>query len=409
MTVISNQQQPVIIIGAGPVGLCLALYLAQREVRSCLIERFDHQTFVDQEARAGSIHPATLEMLAELGLYENLERRGLIAPTFQYWDRESDHMFAEFDHSVLAGDTRFPYVLQCERTKVIDEAMQILQQTKFCDVRMSTEFLSFTQDDKGVTAVVTDTAGNEEQIRGSHIVSCEGGRSIVRKMLNIEFEGYTYPERTLTVAVNYDFDKVRGYSYRNYLSDPAQWSNLFKWTQPERWRVHFPTNIDDAPEKVLSDEHIEEQMQKFLPSDQPYEIVHRTLYTVHQRVAATFRVGRAILAGDSAHVNSPIGGMGMNSGIHDAVNLGEKLCGILSGRYSEDVLDRYTRQRRHVAVNHTRLQTERNKKLLAEKDPATRKRNHDSLRRNAEDPKLAREFLLRTSLLNSVREAAAIE
>ncbi len=150
-------------------------------------------------------------------------------------------------------------------------------------------------------------------------------------------------------------------------------------------------------------------MQKFLPRDQSYEIVHRTLYTVHQRVAATFRIGRAILAGDSAHVNSPIGGMGMNSGIHDAVNLGEKLCGILSGLYTEDVLDRYTRQRRHVAVNHTKLQTERNKKLLTEKDPAARQRNHDHLHRTAEDPKLARDYLLRTSLMNSVREAAAIE
>jgi len=409
MSVTPKKPLPVIIIGAGPVGLCLALYLAQREVRSCLIERFDDQTFIDQEARAGSIHPATLEMLADLGLYERMERRGLIAPKFQYWDRETDHMFAEFDHAVLSGDTRFPYVLQCERTKIIDEAMQVLRQSKFCDIRMSTEFLSFTQDADSVEAVVTDTAGTEERIRGSFIVSCEGGRSIVRKTLNIDFEGYTYPERTLTVAINYDFDKARGYSYRNYLSDPEQWSNLFKWTQPERWRVHFPTNIDDAPDKVLSDEHIQKQMQKFLPRDQPYEIVHRTLYTVHQRVAATFRAGRAILAGDSAHVNSPIGGMGMNSGIHDAVNLGEKLCGILSGLYQNDVLDRYTRQRRHVAVNHTKLQTERNKKLLTEKDPAARQRNHDHLHRTAEDAKLAREFLMRTSLLNSVREAAAIE
>ncbi len=400
---------PVVIIGAGPVGLCLALYLAQREVRSCLIERYDHQTFVDQEARAGSIHPATLEMLDDLGLYRRMERRGLIAPKFQYWDREHDEMFAEFDHAALREDTRFPYVLQCERTKIIDEAMQLLTQSKHCDIRMSTEFLSFTQNADGIEAVVADTAGTEERIRGSFIVSAEGGRSIVRKSLDIEFEGYTYPERTLTVAVCYDFDKAHGYTYRNYISDPEQWSNLFKWTQPERWRVHFPTNIDDTPEKVLSDEHIQEQLQRFLPSDKPYEVVHRTLYTVHQRVAATFRVGRALLAGDAAHINSPIGGMGMNSGIHDAVNLGEKLVGILSGRDSMDVLDRYTRQRRHVAVNHTKVQTERNKKLLAEKDPQVRSRNHDAMRRTAGDPRLAREFLLRTSLLNSVREAAAIE
>ena len=403
-------KQPVIIVGAGPVGLCLALYLAQHGVRSCVIERLDAQGFVDQEARAGSIHPATLEMLDDLGLYQRLERRGLIAPTVQYWDRETGAMFAELDHAVLRNDTRFPYVLQCERTKIIDEAMQVLRETGLSDIRMATEFVSFTQDGdggEGVEALVSH-AGGEERLRGSYIVSAEGGRSIVRKALDIEFEGYTYPERTLTVAVAYDFDKARGYCYRNYLSDPQQWSNLFKWTQPERWRVHFPTQIEDPPEKILSDAYIQAQLQRFLPRDQPYEVVHRTTYTVHQRIAVNFRVGRAIQAGDAAHVNSPIGGMGLNSGVHDAINLGEKLCDILSGRTSDDVLDRYTRQRRHVAVNHTKAQTERNKKLLAEKDPAVRKKNHDQIRRTAEDPALSREYLLRTSLINSLKEAAAI-
>jgi 3-(3-hydroxy-phenyl)propionate hydroxylase len=179
--------------------------------------------------------------------------------------------------------------------------------------------------------------------------------------------------------------------------------------QPERWRVHFPTDINEASEVVLGDEYIQEQLQRFLPRSQPYEVVHRTLYTVHQRVAATFRIGRAILAGDAAHVMSPIGAMGMNSGIHDAVNLGEKLVAILSGKSGLEVLDRYTRQRRHVAVNHTLAQTARNRKLLEEKDPVVRQHNHDNLRRTAADPKLAREFLLRTSLIQSVQEAAAIE
>ena len=399
---------PVLIIGAGPVGLCLARYLEMREIRSCVIERFNDQDFATQEARAGSIHPATLEMLDDLGLYPRMERRGLISPTVQYWDRVSDEMFAEFDHTVLKNDTRFPYVLQCERTKIIDEAMQMMRSSPLCEIRMSTEFKSFTQDASGVGAVVTNAAAEDEHIRAQFIVSAEGGRSIVRKALDIEFEGYTYPERTLTVAVCHDFGKIRGYSYRNYLSDPEQWSNLFKWVQPERWRVHFPTDINDEPEKVLSDAYIQTQLQKFLPSAKPYEVVHRTLYTVHQRVAVNFRVGRAILAGDAAHVNSPIGAMGMNSGIHDAMNLGEKLTGILQGRYDHDMLDRYTRQRRHIAVNHTQAQTERNKKLLTEKDPLVRRKNHDNLKRAASDSKRAREFLLRSSLINSVREAAQI-
>ncbi|HKA40857.1 MAG TPA: FAD-dependent monooxygenase [Burkholderiales bacterium] len=405
----SREAFPVLIVGAGPVGLCLALYLSRRGLRSCVIEALTAESFLDQEPRAGSIHPATLEMLDDLGLYEKMEPRGLISPKFQYWDRVRDEMFAEFDHAALKNDTRFPYVLQCERGKIIEEAMQLLRLRQECAIRMATTFHTFTQDDDGVEAVVTNEAGEEERIRGSFVVGAEGGRSNVRKTLGIEFEGFTYPERTLTVCVCYDFDRHHGYAYRNYLSDPEQWSNLFKWVQPERWRVHFPTNIDDAPEKVLGDDHIQEQLQRFLPRSEPYEVVHRTLYTVHQRVATTFRVGRAILAGDSAHVMSPIGAMGMNSGVHDAVNLGEKLVAILRGDNGLDTLDRYTRQRRHVAVNHTTAQTARNKKLLEEKDAAVRQRNHDHLRRTAEDPAAAREFLLRTSLLNSVREAAKIE
>ena len=399
---------PVLIVGAGPVGLCLALYLAQRGVASCLIESMTAEAFLDQEPRAGSIHPATLEMLDDLGLYEKMEPRGLISPKFQYWDRVRDEMLAEFDHAALRNDTRFPYVLQCERGKIIDEAMQLLRQRPECEIRMATTFATFTQDGDSVEALVTHSSGEEERIRGSFIVSAEGGRSNVRKALGIEFKGFTYPERTLTVCVCYDFDRHHGYAYRNYLSDPDQWSNLFKWVQPERWRVHFPTNIDDAPEKVLGDDYIQAQLQRFLPRSEPYEVVHRTLYTVHQRVAATFRVGRAIIAGDAAHVMSPIGAMGMNSGVHDAVNLGEKLVAILRGESGLDVLDRYTRQRRHVAVNHTTAQTARNKKLLEEKDPVVRQRNHDILRRTASDPALAREFLLRTSLIKSVQEAAAI-
>ena len=149
-------------------------------------------------------------------------------------------------------------------------------------------------------------------------------------------------------------------------------------------------------------------MQGFLPSSTPYDIRGSNLYTVHQRVATSFRKGRALLAGDAAHVNSPIGGMGLNSGVHDAFNLAEKLVAVIRGEAGEELLDRYDRQRRTIAVKHTQAQTIRNKRLLTEKDPAIRQKNQDDLRRTAGDPELARQFLLRTALFTSVREAAEI-
>lgn len=405
----NKQIFPVFIAGAGPVGLTLALYLARRGIKSCLVETLTDENFLDQAPRTGSTHPSTLEMLDELGLYEDMDRRGLRAPTFQFWDRTTDKMFAEFDHAVLKDDTKFPFVLQCERIKIIEMMRDRLRASPDCELRMGTTLESVSQDANAVTAVVTNEAGEKEDIKALFAVSAEGARSVIRKAMGIEFEGYTYPERVLTAAVEYDFDKHHGYSYRNYLSDPEQWSNLFKWTQPERWRVHFPTKMEDDPEVLLSEEYIQAQLQRFLPRSQPYEVVYRNLYTAHQLVAKTFRVGRCVLAGDSAHVNSPVGGVGMNSGIHDAVNLGEKLISILNGQSTLDVLDRYTRQRRHVAINHVKRITETNKKWIMERDPAVRAQNHDNLRRTASDPRLAREYMLRTSLISSLREAAAIQ
>src|SRR5262249_681445 len=177
----------------------------------------------------------------------------------------------------------------------------------------------------------------------------------------------------------------------------------------DRWRVHFPTAPEDDEAAICRPEALQARLQRFLRTGKQFAIVGSNLYTVHQRVAKKFRGGRALLCGDSAHVNSPIGAMGMNSGVHDAFNLADKLIGIFRGELDEARLDRYERQRRHVGMEHTQAQTIRNKKTLAEKDPAVRRKNLDELRRTSEDPKRAHAFLLRSSLIQSLREAEAIQ
>jgi len=396
------------VVGAGPVGLCLALALAQQDIRVCLIEALGDDNFLDQVPRAGSNHPATLEMFDRIGLYAKIEPRGIIAPIFHYWDRAEQALIAAFDHAHLKDDTRFPFVLQCERIKIIEEALKMAKAHPNIDVRLQTTFTGFTQNADTVTAQVANPAGESETIAGRYIVSGEGARSIIRKDLDIEFEGFTYADRTLNIEIAYDFRR-HGYAERNYISDPVEWSNLFHWKgPPDRWRVHFPTKPEEDEEALQHPQALQARLQAFLPKAGDYEICGSNLYTVHQRVAKRFRAGRAILAGDSAHVNSPIGAMGMNSGIHDAFNLADKLVRIWRREADESELNRYERQRRHVAVTHTQAQTIRNKRLLAEQDPAVRKRNNEELRRTAEDPKLARAFLLRSSLIESLREAEQI-
>lgn len=403
-----SHQDPIIVIGAGPVGLCLSLALAQAGEKVTLVEALGDDNFLEQVPRAGTNHPATLEMYDRIGLYRRLEPRGIVAPVFHYWDGHEGRLVAAFDHAHLKDDTRFPYVLQCERIKIVEEGLKMAKAEPNIDLRLNTRFVGFEQDADAVRAQLINPAGETETVGGRYLVSAEGARSIVRKELGIAFEGFTYDDRTLNIEVAYDFRR-HGYAERNYISDPAQWSNLFHWKgPPDRWRVHFPTDPAADEAALTAPDVLQQRLQQFLPTGRPFDIVGCNLYVVHQRVAARFRVGRAILAGDSAHVNSPIGAMGMNSGVHDAFNLADKLIAIARGEAGDDVLDRYARARRHVALAHTQAQTIRNKRLLAEADPAVRKANHDELARTAEDPVLARKFLLRTALFESLREAEAI-
>ena len=233
---------PVVVVGAGPVGLCLALALAQQDIAVVLIEALSDDNFLDQVPRAGSNHPTTLEFFDRIGLYARMEPRGLIAPKFQYWDRQDNALIAEFDHALLKDDTRFPYVLQCERIKIIEEALAMAKAHPLIEVRMATEFTGFEQTSRRRAGAGRRTRPAErETIRGSYLVSCEGARSIARKDLDVEFEGFTYPERTINIEVAYDFSK-HGYTERNYISDPVEYSNLFHWKgPPDRWRIHFPT------------------------------------------------------------------------------------------------------------------------------------------------------------------------
>ena len=153
---------------------------------------------------------------------------------------------------------------------------------------------------------------------------------------------------------------------------------------------------------------IEARLQKFFPKSGRYDIEYVNLYGVHQRVAATFRKGRILLAGDAPIVNNPIGGMGMNGGMHDGINLADKLAQVIHGEAGEDLLDLYSRQRRHAAVKYVQAQTIANKRLMEERDPAVRARISTNCAAPPSNPETAKAYMRRAALFDSLRDAAAV-
>ena len=395
-------EHPVLIAGGGPVGAIAALALARQGIA---VRVFEADVAIDESPRAATTHPATLEMLADLGLIDDLIARGLVARTFQFWDRPSGRLIAEFDHAVLARDTPYPFVVQCEQHKLVDLAIQRLSGLPNARYDFATQV---TEVEASADAVeITVRHGDQiERMTGSYLIGADGGRSTVRKALGIAFDGYTFPERFLVLTTPFDFAQERGCGFRSYFSDPDEWANLFKVAGNDGrglWRVVFPTLPGETDEKVFNETSVQQRLQKFFPKSGSYPIVHRNLYNAHQRVAARFSQGRAFLAGDAAHVNNPIGGLGLNCGIHDAVELTSLLVKVLRGEESADQLDRYDARRRPINVKYVQEQTIANKKRLEAKDPEARAENFAFLRRTAADPTAHRTFLLRTSLLECVR------
>jgi 3-(3-hydroxy-phenyl)propionate hydroxylase len=398
--------RPILIAGGGPVGCIAALALARQGLP---VQLFEAEAQVNDAPRAATTHAATLEMLAELGLVDEVTRRGLIEPKFRIWDRARRELIVEFDFGLLKNDTRFPYVVQCEQHKLANMTLERLRALPHVGVDFSARVTALDQFDDRVEVTVETSAGTR-RVSGSYLIGADGGRSTVRKALGIEFEGYTHPERFLILTTPFSFDAEFAQCSRNYFSDPDEWCALFKVTGDDGnglWRVLFPTRLAETDEQAKDEAAVQARLQQFFPKRGPYPVVHRNLYNVHQRVAASFRKGRAFLAGDSAHVNNPLGGLGLNFGIHDAVELSTLLGRVLRDEAPAAILDQYDRFRRPLNIEYVQQQTIANKKRLEEKDPAQREKSNAALRQTVADPAAHRAYLLRASLIDSVRKRAA--
>ena len=382
-----------------------ALALARQGIP---VHVFEAEDRVNDAPRAATTHAATLEMLEGLGLVDEVIRRGLVEPLFRTWDRSTGKLIAEFDFGLLKNDTPYPFAVQCEQHKLAGMAIARLRDFPHANVEFSARVTALRQMSDAVEISVESAEGTRT-VTGSYLIGADGGRSTVRKALDVAFEGYTHPERFLILTTPFDIGSKFPGCTRNYLSDPQDWCALFKVSGDDGaglWRVLSSTRLTQSEAELFDDEAVERRLQNFIPKDGRYAIVHRNLYNVHQRVAASFRQGRVFLAGDAAHVNNPLGGLGLNFGIHDAVELAGLLGKVLRREAPEDSLDAYDRHRRPLNVEFVQQQTIANKKRMEEKDPAARARNFAELAATAADPIAHRAYLLRASLLDSVRKRA---
>lgn len=395
----------VVISGGGPVGLICAYALARRGVTVTVL---DQNSELQDDPRAATTHPATLEVLDGLGVIDQVIEQGLVAEEFEFWDRPTGEKVATFDHAALANDTKFPFVVQCEQFKLAKIFLAKLQGEDTATILFNHDVTAIDHTPDGVTVTAT-TPDGVQIFEGNWLIGADGGRSVVRKSAGIAFEGFTWAERFLVLSTPFDFRAERGMSFRNYIADPDEWCNCFKVAAdgpPGLWRLVFPADPEADEEALLADNFVQEKMQKFFKRDSDYDIVHRNLYNVHQRVASTFRLGRVLLAGDSAHVNNSIGGMGLNGGIQDAVNLTDKLAAVIVDGEDENLMDLYDKQRRTYAVEFVQEQTIANKKRLEATDPEARAANMQNLREMAGDPAKARNFLLGASMITAMRRNA---
>jgi 3-(3-hydroxy-phenyl)propionate hydroxylase len=382
--------QNIVVVGAGPVGTVAALACARAGHRVTLLEA---ESRIDDSPRASTTQPPTLEILAALGLIDEYLAQGLVARTFQFWDRPTLALVAEFDFDRLRGKTAYPYVVQTEQHKLARMGLERLQRMENATVVLGSRVLELSQDAGGVT--VASSTGNH---RADYVIGCDGGRSTVRKSIGVEFEGFTWPERFLVVTTAFDFAGALGCCFRNYMAGPEEWTNLFKVAGDDlkgRWRAVFNTREDESDAEALCEASVRARLARIHVPEREREALHLNLYKVHQRVAQRFRVGRVFLCGDAAHVNNPIGGLGLNSGIHEAWHLATLL-----SREGAD-LDEYERVRRPLNIEYVQQQTIANKRRLEERDPAKRAERFAELRAMADDPKRHEAFLMRASLLET--------
>ena len=393
------KKEPILIVGAGPVGLTSALRLSQLGIRSIVIEK---NTTIQSELRASTFHPPTIEMLNELGIAEDLIAIGLKTKCWQFRVHETGER-AVFDLGHLAQDTKYPFRLQVEQKELCRIATKKAEADENIDLRMGHSLENFAQK-KDFVEIIAKLKNHEKyKIEAPILIAADGGSSKIRKIMGLEFSGLTYPETTILVATEFPFhEHIEGLSNVNYVW--SGWGTYSLLRLPGIWRCSLYPDKNESIDQATKTESINEKLRRIVPNQTDFKILEVRPYKVHQRILDKYDHGRVVFIGDAAHLNSPSGGMGMNGGIHDGWNLAEKLKNIFIDGLPLTRLSLYSDQRQKIAENEILKNAHKNRSRMQERDKAFRAAELERLKKIANDPKSSREFLLRSSMIKGLRE-----
>ena len=398
----TSQPSPILIAGAGPVGLFCAVMLVRAGVPVIVLEQNDD---LAQDMRASTFHPATLDLLTPYGLDQPLVSRGSITPRWQYLVHGTGQQ-AIFDLDVISDLTAHPYRLQCEQFHFTELALEYLHEQAGFEIRFGHAVTSCRQDEHRVEVMV-DHDGEQYVLKSPWLIAADGGSSGVRKSLGLSFEGSIFPKTSITLVINVpleqDYPELQGVNY--VWTDSGHYSLM---QIRDLWRFTYSPGAGQTVAEALDDQSVQAALQSVFPRSEPYRLLQKNHYTLHQRSLERFREGRVLFAGDSAHLNSPAGGMGMNGGMHDARCLVDHMLPVLEGGDAA-LLDRYSRRRLTIAREEVQRLSARNYRWHRETDPARRREIWDELTAITGDRSRMRDFLLNASMIRSRQREQEID
>ncbi len=380
------KQSRVIVAGAGPTGMVVAMGLARAGADVTVLEA-EHR--VTDAPRAAVYLPSTIAGFAEIGMLDAIEAVAAKGTSVQL-RYPSLGLMATLTMDALEGITPYLYSLHLGQNIVAEIILKHLVRLPNARALFGRRVQTVSQNGAGVT-VTASTEGGEETFEADWLVGADGARSGVRRALGLDFVGYTWPDRYVATNVKYDFPK-QGYAPAVQIADGKNWAIIAKIDNQGLWRVTYGEDPDVPEEEALR--RIPEHYARWMDLSQPYELVAAQPYRVHERAAERFRVGRALLAGDAAHVCQPIGGLGLTTGMHDARALIDALSAVIQGEADEDVLDTYAEERRKIFLEKVTPSAVEHKRRIQETDPERQRRDAEETLAAAANSDIVRQFMM---------------